>query len=154
MTAFSWTLGTSGTPASSPASLSTTFGTDFSTFIGGVPDLDPSFTLIGGPQVVAETVGRRLLTPRGSLPGAPGLGIDLRSYLNEGLTPAKLSQLKAAVVAEATEDERVLSATCSTVFDAAASALRVSITGLTAAGPFTLVLGVSSLTVALLEGTA
>ncbi len=150
-TSFTWTDPGTTNPAA-PVPAEPTFGTDFSTFVGGVMDLDPNFALIGGPRVVAEAVARRLMTPRGGLLGTPNYGIDLRAFLNAAMTPDTIASVKAAVQAEATEDERVLSASADVTFTESTQSLRVAVQGLTAVGPFSLVLAVSSLTVSLLTG--
>ncbi len=124
----------------------TDFGSDVSTF----PDLDPSFSTLTGPRVVAEAIARRLSTPRGSLPFYPDYGIDIRSWVNETITRGKLAQFRRDLEAECVKDERVLTADASLAFNVKTNDMQIAITITTADGPFSLVLGVTAVTVALL----
>ena len=122
-------------------------GLDVSTF----PDLDATFALISGAKVVAEAVARRITTPRGSLRGQPDYGIDVRDYLNEGLTPARVFALKAAIQAEAEADPRVASVDVDVTHDPKAGSLRVSVAGVSSLGPFELVLAITAVSVEVLS---
>ena len=146
-TPITWPLASSSssTPPTAPADPSG-LGLDVSTFVNG--DLDPTFALIAGPQVVAEAIARRLQTPRGGLPRNPEYGTDLRQWVNASLSPAKRAALQSTIVGEVTADPRVESVDVE--FVESGSSLRVSISGTCSAGPFDLVLDVASLTVDLL----
>lgn len=146
-TALSWPLASSASTATqaTPADPQG-LGIDVSTFVDG--DLDPTFSLITGPRVVAEAIGRRLQTPRGALVRNPEYGTDLRQWVNASLTPARRAALRSAIAAEASQDPRVDSIDVVLVEDG--NSLTVSITGTCAAGPFELVLDVADLTVDLL----
>lgn len=82
------------------------YGSDIST----VPDLDPSYSVITGPRVVAEAVARRLITPRGGLFYDLNYGYDVRQFLNAIITPGLASTISSQCEQEALKDERVLGA--------------------------------------------
>jgi phage baseplate assembly protein W len=122
------------------------FGIDTSSF----PDLDPSFSALTDQRVVAEALTRRLTTPRGALPFYPDYGTDVRGWLNESVTQARLSEWRRAVQRECEKDERVASADASLAYNQQSQTLSISVAGTTADGPFALVLSVTSVTVTLL----
>lgn len=123
-------------------------GTDVDTRFG-VP---LRWGLVSGRANVSNALARRFVAARGSLSDDPEYGLDLRAYLNAALTAAGLSQLRSAVVAQAELEPRIQSCeTVTFVFSQQASSLTVTL-GLTdAAGPFTLVIGIDALTVAILN---
>jgi hypothetical protein len=125
------------------------FGTDISTFKDG--DLDPFFTLISGPRVVAEAIVRRWTTPAGALFYDPSFGEDVRSQLSAAVAPATLFALRARLVAQAEEDERVLEAVVDVALDPLTRRLLVRAQIRTANGPFSLVVSIDRLTVELLS---
>lgn len=127
--------------------MSVDFGQDVAVF----PDLDLTFAPLTGPRVVAEALARRLSTPRGTLPFSDNYGLDLRSWLNETIAPGRLGQLRRDLEAECLKDERVDSVASVAVLDAMQGALSIRLAITTAAGPFSLVLGVTAVTVAVLS---
>ncbi len=100
-------------------------GTDVSTF----PDLDRGFSLITGRRAVAEAVARRWITPRGSLPWAPGVGEDVRQYLSARVDGPRLRALEAALQAQAEGEERVASAAVTVAWSGTAGALALRVRG-------------------------
>jgi phage baseplate assembly protein W len=124
-------------------------GTD----IGCYPDLDSSGALVSGRTMLAQALARRLTTPRGGLFYDTNYGTDLRLYLNEGMTNEAQSRIKAAVESECLKDERVSACSAEVSFSLQTQLLKVSISVDTKAGPFSLTLAVSSLTVDLLAVT-
>lgn len=124
------------------------YGQDISTF----PGLDPTFTLIGGPRIVAEACARRLMTPHGALVDAPNYGLDLRAFVNASIDAGTLGRLPDLIAAECEKDERVRGATAQASYGAASMTLTVSVTLELAAGPFTLVLLVTAATLTLITG--
>jgi hypothetical protein len=122
-------------------------GLDVSSF----PDLDPSFTLIGGFRVVAEAIARRFITPKGTLSRDPNYGFDVRSLLNEKFTPSNLYLWRRFMIAQAELDERVLSADITLTPGADNRSLRIHAAIVTAQGPFSMVLDVSHVRVELLQ---
>lgn len=86
-------------------------GLDISTFVGGSPDLDPVAQLISGERSVVESVARRWLTPKGSLPGpreeVEDYGEDCRGWLQARNSATKRAALRASLQAQALLEERV-----------------------------------------------
>jgi len=82
------------------------FGAEFATFkVGQAPDLDPTFRIISGEQVVVQAVLRSWLTPRDS--AVDGEGRDLRSYAQMRTSATNRARCKAQLKAQAERDERV-----------------------------------------------
>jgi hypothetical protein len=129
------------------------FGTDMKAFAPGStgPDLDPTFSLINGAEVVGDAVARRLVTPRGSLLHDPDYGFDLRGMLNARMTPQQLAYIRNGVEKESTKDERVLSAKVQMSFSMSLQRLKVKVSLETKNGPFSLTLLVSDVSVELLR---
>ncbi len=66
-------------------------------------DVDPEST-----RGIAESLVRRLTTPRGKLLDDPNYGLDLRQYLNTGIvSPNGISDVSVAVRGECKKDDRV-----------------------------------------------
>lgn len=99
------------------------FGTEFSTFVGGVPDLDPTFTERDDEVLVVERVARRWLTPRNSLPDLAGKGRDVRAYVQMRMLATQRARARAELRAEALDEEGVLD--CDVTVEPAGDALRV-----------------------------
>lgn len=102
---------------------------------------------VSGMAVVEQAQAIRLLTRRGSCPGANGHGIDLRDYLHREMTAAELARIPGVVRAELLKDDRVRSVEPRLVPNGTTYDLEVR--GVTKRGEsFALVVPVSSLTVA------
>lgn len=128
--------------------------TDFGTDISCMPDLDPMGSLKQGSYVLAEAIARRLITQRGTLIDDPNYGTDVRGWVNDvASSGASLAQLKGAIERECRQDERVQSADAELYFDAPSSTLSVTLSLITSAGPFKFVLGITSVTVQVLQTT-
>jgi len=123
---------------------------DYGTDLAAVPDLDPAMPAVTGRLVLVEAIARRFSTPRGGLFYDADYGLDLREYLNEGFTTTDLYALRAEVETEARKDERVVSASARLRIDHATATLTVSLELRDGAGPFSLVLAVDAVTVAVL----
>lgn len=126
------------------------FGTDVST--PDAMDIDPMFRLVSGWRGLAEALSRRIITPRGTLLDDPSYGYDVRSRLNDALTPGDLAALPAYIRREFESDERVEGAEVTVAFARNTLTVRALIT--TAEGPFRLVLAVSSITAEVLAAEA
>lgn len=101
---------------------------------------------VTGLAVVEQAQAIRLLTRRGSCPGARGDGIDLRDYLHAEMTAAELARIPGVVRAELLKDDRVRSVEPRLVPNGTAYDLEVR--GVTKRGEsFSLVVPVASLTV-------
>lgn len=120
------------------------FGTDLSC----VPDLDPFSRTIAGPAVLVQDLVKRFSTT--TLFYASGYGLDLRSFLSSAITDQTLFTLKQSIENQCLLDERVQSARASVVFNGAARTLTIMIGLVTAAGPFTMIVGVDKLNVSLI----
>lgn len=120
-----------------------------------VMDLDPLMIEVDGRRGLAESIARRLITPRGGLIDDPTYGYDLRYYLNNdisGTTARDLAMIAGNIEAECLKDERVsIAPPPRATVTFAAGTMTVAISIADAAGPFQLVLGVSSVTVAILK---
>lgn len=120
------------------------FGAGFATVweTDGSADLDPYFRVITGVDVVRHAVARRFITTTGHLPWAPEAGFDLRALVNEGFAANELAALKARIRNEAEQDSRVDSATVDASVEG--TRLRIEIVCQTGAGPFALVLALTT----------
>jgi len=110
---------------------------------------------VTGARLVAESLYRRFTTPRGTLRGGEAeqnFGDDLTSYIGSVKTKDDAAALPGRIKNEAMKDERLLS--CSVVVkrttDGPFEAFDVTISGTTNAGPFSLAVKVTEVTVALL----
>lgn len=124
------------------------FGTDIST--PDASDIDPYFTTVTGWRCLAQAIGRRLTTPRGSLIDDAAYGFDVRTRLHDALTPSDLATMTGFVKREIEADERVDRADVSIAFSAPTSTLTIKAVVTTGDGPFRLVLAVSSVTTEIL----
>lgn len=116
------------------------YGSDVSTYTrsDGIADLDPTFAIIDGPQVVGESIARLLMTRRGILASAPDRGLDLEELQSRRLSQAGLRELHAAIEREVRSDDRVLDAGVE-VLQTGPGTLQIRVLAQTAAGPFELV---------------
>lgn len=119
------------------------------TSISCITDLDQNFALVSGRTALGQAVARRLITPRGRLLNDPDYGFDLRQYLNDDLGPGDPARIASGIEQEALKDERVLTASAQVTL--MAGVMTVAIALQDAAGPFTLVLAVSAVTVSILK---
>lgn len=58
------------------------------------------------PLAVAQANYRRLTTPHGSVPDDPDYGLDVRGFLNRGLTQKSLQEIPGQVRGELRKDDR------------------------------------------------
>ena len=121
------------------------YGTDLSC----VTDLDPSGAEVSGRLLLGQAIARRLITPRGRLIDDANYGFDLRQFIDDDLGPADIARIQSGIQTECQKDERVLSAIATVVYSAGTLLVTVQIQD--GAGPFNLVLAVSSVTAALLS---
>ena len=132
----------------------TPLGTDISTPVSdeGLLDLDPAFALCTGRVQLAQAIGRRITTRRGTLGWIgddPDYGVDVRDYLGSDADAQTASRIAAMVEAEVLRDERVRA--CQATATVADGTLTLSLRLADADGPFRLVLAVSAVTVDLLK---
>ena len=140
----------------SPASIpgvtpSNPYGQDFAIVLnGGVLDFLPTMGLQTGRALLTQSLICRQTTPTGSVIDCPNDAFDVRDWISEGMTLAQLSQLGTSVSNELMKDQRVGSAIVQASYSLATSQviLNEAITSLY--GPFSFVLGVNTVTGALL----
>lgn len=77
---------------------------------------------------LAQDTYHRVTTKRGTLPGEPNYGIDLRSLLSTGLTQANLRAIELLAHGEIIKDDRVDSCTVSIVGFGTAYTITIAIT--------------------------
>jgi len=110
-------------------------------------DLEEGMPEVSGQTVLAQALVRRLDCPRGALPDDGDYGIDLRSYLNRGLTVDQVRGLAGAIRSELTKDDRVDTVAVTVTPTPTGESIRVSIAVVprdaTLGGPFTLILAVT-----------
>lgn len=132
--------------------MSDAFGSEWSTFVGGVPDLDPLFGEISGQRSVQENCARRLMTPNGSLDDDKNFGFDIRTYSSARMTALKKARLKAGIETELRKEQRVLAASViSITITPSSNSMHIVISVTGANGPFPLVLAVDAVSVKILE---
>ena len=116
-------------------------GTDF----GGVNDLDAAWGSVDGRRALAESIARRLITPRGALPDFPDYGFDLVSCIGSAMTDSRIRQ---RVSEQVFLEEEIQNASVSIVrtnpYGNTALDITVSIDA-TGVPPFDLTLNVSAL---------
>lgn len=116
--------------------------------ISDLPGL--SFGIATGLRNIGNAMARRLTTPRGGLFYDPDYGLDVRNYLNAGMTAAQLAQIQADVASEVAKDPRVENPVVVVQSNVPTSTLQITISCDLAEGPFEFVLAVSALTVDLI----
>ncbi len=110
---------------------------------------------VTGPRLVAEACYRRLTTPRGMLRGGEGeqnSGLDLTSLVGTTSPTSTAASLPGRVRGELMKDERVQSLTVDVLVttEGPEVSFDITIVGVTSAGPFTLQLLASAVSVELL----
>ncbi len=126
--------------------------TDYGTDIAMTADLrgvDPTFASVSGRRCLSEALARRLQTRPGELIDDPDYGYDLIDELNDDLGPADVGRIVAQSALECKKDERVLDCTGSGSFVGGVLTVALGVTD--GAGPFPLVLAVSSVGVTILK---
>lgn len=111
--------------------------------------------LSSGPRLVGEAIFRRLSTPRGRLRGGKdeqNYGLDLTDLVGQCSSKAYVASLPGLIQTECEKDTRLIRAdvTVTATVVGPTTTLDVVVVGITSAGPFTLRLAVSEVTVALL----
>lgn len=133
------------------------YGRDVSTFITGQARVGcaGSYAEITGRETAMQQIARRLMTPAGSLSWDRNYGFDLRQFLLATVNDRTVFKIRSGATAEILKEESVRTARVEVEkIDGGASVgqtLRITISGQLADGPFSLVLGVSQLTVEILN---
>lgn len=132
------------------------YGTDLWLRIlpGGVLDVDPTMREISGLQVLAQSLVIRQLNNPGAILGYPDECINIANWLNKGFTQAQIHQLGGSVSAQLKRDQRVRSANVQATFQQFSQPRGGVLTLLenivSSAGPFSLTLGISQVTIGVL----
>ena len=125
------------------------YGTDL--WVGftssGVLDLDPSMRETSGVYVLAQSLVMAQTTGLGSLIGSPDDCYDLRAVVSKGMTVSQIQQIAGTIRNVLLRDQRVQSATVTGSFSSSTSTLTLLEQVFCGAGPFTLTLSVSNLTI-------
>jgi len=137
------------------------YGIDF--WIGFVPvnlrsnagnmqlDADPSMRTTTGRALLIQSLLCRQTTARGSVIDCPNDCLDIRNYVSDGMTTAQILQLAGTIQSELLKDQRVTSALVTGTYSFQTATLSLSEAIQSGYGPFTMVLGVSAVTVQLLN---
>lgn len=121
----------------------------------GILDLTDTMQEVTGLDVLAQSLIRRHMTAKGSDISSPNDGIDVRQFIKNGLTQQELSVIAVTVQQEMVRDQRVLpSTTVVATYNTATNVMTLTETIQTAAGPFSLTLAVSSVSVDVLQNGA
>jgi hypothetical protein len=117
----------------------------------GAWDLDPTGATVEGALAVAQCVVRGWETPQGSMEWAPSEGFALADWLNADIDEADRLAIASGAEADALTDERVWAISVGVTFSASSQTLTVSGQGVTAEGPFKLVIASSGLDASILQ---
>ncbi len=127
------------------------YGTDISTITSsGAVDLDEYFRVVSGADAVLHAVVKRLVTPYGGLLDEEDYGFDLLGLVNGSTSQRELTAAVAQIEAQCLQDERVSDATVDLSVAAGAVTVKVQCE-LVEGETFSLVLGVSSVSIEILE---
>ncbi|MES2339295.1 MAG: hypothetical protein V4537_14470 [Pseudomonadota bacterium] len=116
-----------------------------------VDDVDPVWGLASGFACLAQDLLHRLTVDRGGLFYDDNYGFNVINLLNGGFTPADLAAAEQSIASECRKDERVRTCRAKVTLNQATSSLRIDISIDTDAGPFTMVMAVSAVTVEILR---
>lgn len=122
-------------------------GTDVSM----IDDVDPVWGIASGYANLARALLRRLSTDRGGLFYDPDYGYNVTDLLNAGMTPRQRAKAQQDITAEVRKDERVRSPRVVLTYNAAFQSLTIDVRCDTPAGPFSMVMAATALTVEILR---
>lgn len=121
--------------------------------IACITSVGPRFSLAVEVDCLAQSLCRRLGTPRDNLSWAPNDCTDMREFVNRKNTPANRFAAQSAAHDECLKDERVQDCSVTAQFNFAASTLTLTIAIVTANGPFKLVFLVDAYSVSIVDAT-
>lgn len=78
-------------------------------------------------KIVAQSVYRRITTPRGSLLDDPDYGVDVMQFLSSGMTTKELRAIEGQLHGEIAKDDRVDAVVCSAIFTQSTRSLEIRI---------------------------
>ena len=119
---------------------------DFGSDLSCTDDLDANGREVSGEELVGEAIYRRLTTARGTLIDDPDYGLDVRSFVQAGLTPGKLAEIGGLIRVELAKDETIAESSVN-VRQTSTNALEAKVEVLTGEGPFELVFDITTETV-------
>ena len=134
-----------------PPTLARTDQVDSGVDIDCMIDVGQSLSLARGLRNLGNAIARRRVTPRGGLFYDANYGLDVRAFLNAGMTPQQLAQVQADVAAEVSKDERVENPEVTVVSNTQTATMTITIVCELAEGPFRFLVAVNALTVELLN---
>ncbi len=123
---------------------------DFGTTLSCTFDLDPMGAVVSGLTALSQALVRRITTPRGRLLTDPNYGYDVTGELNDDVTTQQVAAIGSAMDQEFLKDQRVF-ASLTTVTLASDGSLDTSSLIQSSLGPFSLVLSVSQVSVAIIQ---
>jgi phage baseplate assembly protein W len=142
----------SGNPPIAPLpSLARTDQVDSGVDLDCILDVGQSLALARGLRNLGNALVRRLVTPRGGLFYDPNYGLDVRAFLNAGMTPQQLAQVQADIASEVSKDERIENPEVTVVSNTQTATMAITIVCELAEGPFRFLVAVNALTVELLN---
>jgi hypothetical protein len=132
--------------------VATAAATDFGVDVDARFGVPLRWALVSGRANLIDAMTRRFISSPGSLESDPNYGLDLRRFLNAGMTGAVRSQLSSRIAAQAKLDPRVNDVSDVVVTaNPQAGSLVVTMMLVDAQGPFPLVLSIDALTVSVLN---
>ncbi len=117
-------------------------------------DLDTTFRLVSGTEMMSEVCLRRLYCRKGRLLSDPNdQTLDARDFVGQGIAASEggLARIKGQCQQALVADPRIFTAVVTPTFDSLERRLTLNIVGTGAFGPFALTLSVTELTVELLR---
>lgn len=123
---------------------------DFGLDLSCVFDMDPMGATVTGRDLLSQALVRRITTPRGRLLSNPNYGYDVTGEINDDLSTQDVSTVASHMDQEFLKDERVVSSstTATLTSDGVLTTTTIIQDG---AGPFPLVLQISSVSVTVLQ---
>lgn len=131
------------------------YGSDVAMVVsGGTIDLDATFRLVRGVELMSQVGCKRLYCRKGQLLSDPNDNtLDARDFVNQGVASSEggLARIKGQCEVALTGDPRIFTAIVTPSFDRQSGTLTLAIKCTGAQGPFTLTLAVTALTIELLR---
>jgi hypothetical protein len=124
--------------------------TDYGTDLDCTSDINPALVLVSGRKCLGQALYRRLISTRGCLLDDPNYGTDVTQFILDDIAPDDVIRVAHAIDAEMIKDPRVVASSTVGEFRPAGD-LQMTVTITDGAGPFALVLGVSAVTVTILQ---
>ena len=124
--------------------------TDYGSDVSAFPDLDPTFTEITGPLVIAEAIAARWSMAQGHCEDDPDAGFYAVLMLNRPMSVAEAYKAQQKLQTEAEKDQRVYSCPTRVTWDPGTQAMIVSATVDSMYGVFPLTVSIDKVTLKIL----